>query len=79
MLSLDSFSNLSTLMVAAISAEGLPLDMVQRFSGSRHKARGKPEVAGREEGDGDNSQRLSVKITLSFKRYMFDAKKRMAQ
>ncbi|KAL4219239.1 hypothetical protein ACF0H5_021821 [Mactra antiquata] len=58
--------------------DGLPLDVVKRFSGGKKKSKGK----GQEESanqDEDMSDKEPIKIFLTFKRYIYDLDKKMKQ
>ena len=63
------------------SPEGLPPDMVQRFSGGKKKAKKGGGGEGEEESTDSPTQGglEPVKIVLTFKRYVFDPQKKMIQ
>lgn len=74
-----------TLPFYVFCAEGLPPDLVQRFSGGKKKAK----RGGAGGGGADGEEELvdtptqgalePVKIILTFKRYVFDPQKKMIQ
>ena len=70
--------------VFVLCPEGLPPDLVQRFSGGKKKTRRGGGGGGGVEGEEDPTdapmQGLEpVKIVLTFKRYVFDPQKKMMQ
>ena len=77
------FAVVLTLPFYVFCPEGLPPDLVQRFSGGKKKAKrgGGGGADGEEESVDTPTQGAlePVKIILTFKRYVFDPQKKMIQ
>ena len=64
-----------------LCADGLPPELVQRFSGGKKKGKkgGGGGEAEEEGGEGAAQGQEPVRIILTFKRYVFDPQKKMIQ
>lgn len=61
------------------SSDGLPQEIVQRFSGNKKKGKKGTEAEDESSGAPDQGTLEPVRIILTFKKYVYDPQKKMRQ